>query len=537
MENEVYMDIGEEDSVVDFFLWISHGDNISSESNFYPIETKFQSIILYSKPFQAITSSELKDLLEEPCKLLVGSCPRIPIENEQGRHVFLPPLVFRVSPDIQNSIGLYYITFNKYDNVIEGEGIKYFSGIKCKSEIETLYNQENLVNKYGGDNFITYSQIFKLVKDECSKKNLNPKDVLLGIFSCQTNIEEYSKKYAKKITDLIPRQIDTIYPTPATIFTGNQYPANSFVSLTIIPFIKLPSSWNALAKITHQGCGINILSYFGIIEENYAREIGVCLSIKGTSIFKIVDYINYYLKKIGVNQLGYFVARSLFNEALDVLLNFVLNYKENDKYAIIFKMYNDDILPTGKKSHIGHTVAIFKYGQNIYYTDPQKSLVKEIDMNFFKDDNQIKSLYGFTNGNYNLNWKYIDIIFTVSQEPFQPSRISLPITQFIEKNLNVILVRTPDINYGGRNLFKKVKSRKYNLLTRKRVNKIKNIKNSKSKKNKKTMKNRKKHDYKGGDNNLDAFEQLMIDIDKKNNIPTVLSKLEIKDLQYNIYHI
>jgi len=44
------------------------------------------------------------------------------------------------------------------------------------------------------------------------------------------------------------------------------------------------------------------------------------------------------------------------------------------------------------------------------------------------------------------------------------------------------------------------------------------------------MKNRKKYDYMGGANNLDTFEQLMLDIDKKNNIPTVLSTLEIKDL-------
>ena len=106
MEEEIYMDIQEENDIVHFFLWISHGNNVSSRSNFYPIETKFQSVILYSKPFQAITASELKDLLEEPCKLLVGSCPRIPIENEQGRHVFLPPLVFTLTPDIQNSIGL-----------------------------------------------------------------------------------------------------------------------------------------------------------------------------------------------------------------------------------------------------------------------------------------------------------------------------------------------------------------------------------------------------------------------------------------------
>ena len=528
MEEEIYMDIQEENDIVHFFLWISHGNNVSSRSNFYPIETKFQSVILYSKPFQAITASELKDLLEEPCKLLVGSCPRIPIENEQGRHVFLPPLVFTLTPDIQNSIGLYYVTFNKYNKPIEGDGIEYFYRNECKSEIEILYNHENLVNKYGGDNFITYSQIFKLVNDECLKKNLKPRDVLLGIFSCQTNIEEYSKKYTLKITDLIPRQIDTTYPTPATIFTSNQYPANTFVSPTIIHFNELPPSWNALAKLKHQGCGINVLSYFGVIEENYARETAVCLSIKGTSIFKIVDYINDYSKNKGLNQLGYFIVRYEFNQALAILLQFVNNYKD-DNYAVIFKMYDEDILSTGKKSQIGHTVAIFKYRGNIYYTDPQLSLVKEIGMDFFKDDTQIKSLYGLTNGKYNVNWKYIDIIFTVSQEQFKSDRISLPITQFIQQFSNLILVRSPDINYGGRNLFRKLKSRKHRLLTRKRIriNKIKNKKNGKSKK---TKKNSKKYYHKGGADNLDTFEQLMLDIDKKNNIPTALSTLEIKEL-------
>jgi hypothetical protein len=527
MEEEIYMDIPDDDNIVHFFLWISHGNNVSSSSNFYPIETKFESVILYSKPFQEITTTELSEIREEPCKLLIGSCPRIPIENARGRYVFLPPLVFSLAPNIQNSIGLYYITFNKNDKQDDVKGIKYFAGIQCKSETEILYNYENLVNKYGEDNFITYSQIFKLVKDECLKKNLEPQNVLLGIFSCQTTIEEYSKKYTSKITELIPRQIEQGYLTSATIFTADQYPANTFVSPTIIHFYKLPPNWNALAKLKHQGCGINVLSYFGVIEENYAREITVCLSIKGTSIFKIADYINDYSKNKGLNQLGYFIVRYEFNQALAILLQFVNNYKENDNYAIIFKMYNEDILSTGKKSQIGHTVAIFKYGGEIYYTDPQASLVKEIGMDFLKDDKEIKSLYGLTNGKYNVNWKYIDIIFTVSQEPFKPSRISLPITQFIQQFYNLILVRTPDINYGGRNLFKKVKNRKYSLLTRKRLNKIKNKKNSKSKK---TKKNSKKYYHKGGADNLDAFEQLMLDIDKKNNISTVLSTLEIKEL-------
>jgi hypothetical protein len=524
MEEEVYMDIQEDNDIVHLFLWISHGNNVSSSSNFYPIETKFKSVILYSKPFQEITATELKELKEQPCKLLVGSCPRIPIEDEHGKHVFLPPLVFSLGYDIQNSIGLYYITFTKAEQ-----------GIQCKSQIETLYNYENLVNKYGQNTLITYSQIFKLVKDECVKKNLNPEDVLLGIFSCQVAIEEYSKKYASKITNLIPRQIEKTHLKPATIFTANEYPANTFVSPTIITFNQLPPDWKALATLKHQGCAMNVLSYFGIIEESYARETAVCLSIKGTSIFKIVDYIDYYMKTRGFNSLGYFVVRLPFIIALNKISYYMNKFKETDKYAIIFKLYNQNILSNGKRSHIGHTVAIFKYDKNIYYIDPQQGVFKQIDIYLLNFDYQIKTLYGLTNANYNVNWEYIDLIFTVSQEPFGSS---LPIIQFLQENLNNILIRTPDINYGGRNLFKKIKSKKHNLLTRKRIltrktlltRKRVNKKNKKHNKSKRNIKNSKKYHQMGGDNNLDTFEQLMVDIDKKNNIPTVLSTLEIKDL-------
>lgn len=78
---------------------------------------------------------------------------------------------------------------------------------------------------------------------------------------------------------------------------GSEFREDVVVSPTIIEVAKLPQDWEALAEMKHQGCGLNVLSFFGIIEENEAREKVVCLNLKGTSIFKIVDYIMYIVVK------------------------------------------------------------------------------------------------------------------------------------------------------------------------------------------------------------------------------------------------
>ena len=50
------------DKHIDFFLWVSHGNNVSGNNSFYPIKTDFVSISLYSAPYRIITSSLLENI-------------------------------------------------------------------------------------------------------------------------------------------------------------------------------------------------------------------------------------------------------------------------------------------------------------------------------------------------------------------------------------------------------------------------------------------------------------------------------------------
>jgi hypothetical protein len=540
---------------INFFLWVSHGANVSSENNFYPIQTKFKSIILYSKPFQIIYKKDLEEAITNPCRLVLGTCPYIPVNSGSGNHVFLPPLIFinkeeEPDEDVKQYTGLYHFVLDVDPTQTSNPSdIPFGAPLNCVVTSDNkLYDHDDFINIYGTTR-ITYSQIFKLVTDKSRERNLNLEDVLLGIYSCQEVIDAYSGEYVKKISNLIPKRIDlNLIEAAAPIFTTKNYPKNSFVSINVIKINRsITTDWNALAKITHQGCALNVLSYFGIIPETSAREQTVCLSLKGTSIFKIVDFINLFINETTNNPpLGYFVLRLDFNSAIWDIVRLLSSYSE-DNYFIIFKMYTkkyQENTENTKYSHIGHTVAMFKSNNLYYYVDPQASIFQELtddvtaikslpgnNENYFMDIiSTIKSLPGNNENNF------IDIIYSVRNE-FPQNRPNQSTDVFIIKTKSQglsIVERTPDINFGGKKLFKKKKNKslikiknKSKSMKKRKNNKSKSIKKRKNNKSKKSKKN---HIGGNDETKLDKFEQLMIDIDKEHNIPTALGISVIKDI-------
>jgi hypothetical protein len=519
---------------INFFLWVSHGANVSSENNFYPIQTKFKSIILYSKPFQKIYETDLVETTTNPCRLILGTCPYIPVSSGSGNHVFLPPLIFinkEEEPDnvVRGYTGLYHYVLDVDPNQINPSDILFGSPLNCVViSYEKIYGHGHFLSMYETRR-ITYSQIFKLVTDYSSQHNLNLEDVLLGIYSCQEVIDAYSGEYNKQISNLIPKRIDPNLIPEAPIFTLKNYPKNSVVSITAIGINRLIDKWKgSLAGITHQGCALNVFSYFGIIPNTSSREQAVCLSLKGTSIFRIIDIINYFLDVIKKPlPLGYFVVRFDFDHAITNIVNFMSSYSE-DNYFIIFKMYTEKYqanTQNTKYSHIGHTVAMFKYNNLYNYVDPQASVVQELGGDLTEIISTIRSLPGNNEKNF------IDLIFTVRYE-FPENRPNESTDVFIIKSKSQgvsIVERTTDINFGGRKLLKKKKNKSLIKTKNKSMKKRKN-KKSKSIKKQKNKKSKKNHIGGNDETKLDKFEQLMIDIDKEHNIPTALGISEIKDI-------
>jgi hypothetical protein len=134
------------------------------------------------------------------------------------------------------------------------------------------------------------------------------------------------------------------------------------------------NDWQALATITHQGCALNVLSYYNIIHENIARGQVVCLTPKGTSIFTIVDYIKAYLLfDKGISSIGYCIKRFDITTGFSLLLHFLNYVPEN--YVIIFKIYSEYYIPgTYDYSHIGHAISLIKYKSFSIVTFPSRHL-------------------------------------------------------------------------------------------------------------------------------------------------------------------
>ena len=172
--------------------------------------------------------------------------------------------------------------------------------------------------------------------------------------------------------------------------------------------------WAALGKITHQGCGMNVLAFYDLMTQSKARQLGVCLTLKGTSIFRIIDYINYHIMTFEHQLLKFFVCRAVLETGLREINAFMNKNKSDKSYVIIFKMYRENNIP-GKPqefSESGHTLSIaFNINDGkTWLMDPQIQYYTQINT-----DNS-EELYQLVNSKYNYDadvmnhFKFIDLI-------------------------------------------------------------------------------------------------------------------------------
>jgi hypothetical protein len=511
-------------NVLHFYLWISHGTNVSSNHNYYPLETKFSALTFYSRPFETI-SSEFLQMLDSViinstnnqqgspiiCSLISGACPHIPVTDKKTKkkNVYLPPLIFGVFPDDADDIKKY-------------SGLYYFTLIKTNKENCKILKNEQILdhNKLLQFGNITYSLIFKFVLENCKTKNLNPNDVMLGIYSCQSKNDKYIQEYNQSdINNFIPKYADISLETANILTNMSQFADNGYSSLCIIPY-KTLKPWNALGGIKTQGCGLNVLSYYDIIDQTSAREETTCLNIKGTSIFRIIDYIydyNFWASASKYSDDKYFVLRMEIETGLHlIIVDFMNKYKINN-YAIIFKVYKEEKIFNKEFSEVGHSVSIAYNQGNIIYIDPQGELNAILQGTPEEMANQLYS--EFLN---KTQFRYMDVIFTYydNKEKFGPEIPTFDkkyIMERIDKKIVYFRPKPFDVNYGGNN---KNKKRLVNNNKKKtRVNNKKKTKINKTKKNKTKNKRKNKKGQYGG---YDAFEEAMLDADKKNGIPSVL---------------
>lgn len=421
-----------DNDIVHFFLWVLHGENISAEANYYPFDFIFNSLAMYSEPFEFITTTEFHTLVQKPCKFLQGRCPFLPIYNEKRKkyEVFLPPLFFMVgSPDIEEAIneylGLHYFSIRKtgVDTMKDPNDIYSYIGKDICEIVDSrkLINYEQILSLFGADNLISYAMILHEVKTLCNSAGIDPKNAIVGIFSCQGKNPLYASEYTKGTKALVPKVVRAPSAAKTNIYndTTNLPPANSYASPLIIVFKgKLKPVQNVVPTVTRQGCGINVLSYYDILPKSKASEKIACLNLVGTPIYEVVNYLDDYVSKRGVTN-HYAIVRYELQAGITALVNFIASFvNPPGSYALIFKLYDSLLQPdTNKFNQAGHSVSIAVYEGNIFFIDPQAQMSKNVTNEVKTHAAQltvelvVQYLTEFIINTYHKN--YIDIIFTV----------------------------------------------------------------------------------------------------------------------------
>jgi hypothetical protein len=524
-----------EQPILDFYFFVAHGNNINSNHNFYPIETDFEALTMYSMPYELYRDTLIplfkQNNSEHVCRLIYGACPKIPIVNKDTgkKIVYLPPLIFS-GDDLRNKylvehMGLYHFKISKEGYITGSHSVKK---PVCKVMKSRKIVTNDILLVY---NKLTYSNIFNWIEKDCKRNNIDPNSVMLGIMSCQSY---QGKNNNTNITSLIPKQINTMISSFINTLTDIQ--SDKYISLQIdwttqsFNPIQLNKKTEYYRDHGASQCGwwnVFLLSagFVNTEREDQVSEI-ICSRKKEFSIFELIKYVYPY--SLSNEQM---VIRFPIINGLNIIFNYINNFEipdsspEDATYTIlfcpVFKSRNggfgsDKICLLIRGRTQLYYICYSDYTKKYYeYSEILKLGNDKVDENI----NKLMTLTDSKSEDYELSgYDYIDIVFIVKDIKYFTGRgINKPnynkeqFKNLLEDNNGIIINKETynDIasNKGGKKI--KRKNKKSN----------KKIRSKKNYTRKRIMKNKKQL---GGNNDPDTFEKLMLTIDRENDVETKL---------------
>lgn len=376
-----------------YFFWISHGESTSSLNHLQETKNTLPRTTLFGHALQLTTSHMLENILQ-PSKQLDKSGLNVPIAHNlewlltchestldyrsdyvakkikyKSRKTTynvtnLPPLRFSVSPG--------YDQITKMSNglrFIDIIGLYHYS-----TETQTFTKILNWVDLSQKKHWF-YNDIFKALR-ETKKHGIDLDDAALGIYCCRATTEKYALEYGGNFSmtsHAHPIERNIIHEEISLITNENDLDEFDSISPFLIENNNTSGGWSALGERTDQGCGLNVLSYFGIIPQRDAREMAVCLT-KGTSIVEICRYVNDYLRRRNIIR-TFVIRRHTLNYALSTIMQTFVSLPFTGRWATFMKIYknpqHEDMF-----NNRGHTFAFTvdkddKGAYQIAFVDPQ----------------------------------------------------------------------------------------------------------------------------------------------------------------------
>ena len=353
------------------YLICQHGINTANTHSLYPIRSPFPSVVYYSPgAYQILPEDTARRLIQECEGDLVTSTE---LQNgtfkafSDHHYLHLPPLLNKIE-----EADLHKPLFT----ALEGVWRVVFTNNIVKSKTRLLDQRQWLAKAFNNRTETTRTQSFilhtleKIVREQRD----DPTTVSVGMLVChdQTAYRHLIADMSGNPSYANAAEEPVLLPKKELFSSSEEIRPRHELSLALwgVPgFNPLSTSaWTALARQRIVGCGMNVLAYYGIIQESEARCRVSALPVQGQSIFSV--YTMFHDAKI-IEPTKFVVVRvSLENS--DVLFQELQKIPE---HAVTFvKLYAADAIRKGaavEDSHVGHTISFIKHQGVLYLVDPQ----------------------------------------------------------------------------------------------------------------------------------------------------------------------
>lgn len=495
------------------FLLVCHGSSVSQFKTYFKTRAYFKNIeymIPFGKKLYALKGIDelYNNINYVPNDASGGIDTYLDINRENvtidsveyrgneiivsdNEYAYLPPMVFspithenpekgmtkEIVSAFDKVMGLYHYALNETDR-------KYYP-------VHVIADYKILVDTMAGGASLTYSLITKLVRDyfknvRSSKIAFEDQYVAVGkdimdnpdktLFEKSSIVFHTCRSYFYNTNVLDDNTLNffnsTVVirqePSPATIITElNPADAVSLLSIDIKNFdiFETMTHWQgALAGLYHQGCGLNVLSFYNLLNMETALGAAACVNI-GTSIFKIADYIKDKLPSsdIGVCRMsidGYITLLQTIINELVKYLSVYSSFAENSYFpdiVFILRVYTEN-MQRGKEgvyNEVGHFISICLKDNHIYFIDPQVSVAEKMkyEASYVATNAILEFLNSmFARPTYS-SFKYCD--FYLYKNPVSP----LTYDTLASRYGGVIRTRSLSLSFGGKKTVKTQKKR------------------------------------------------------------------------------
>lgn len=508
------------------FLFVCHGNSVSQFKTYFKTRAYFKNIeymIPFGEPLYAVKGIEdlynnihatpsdgtgdINSYLNMNRQDIVDN--NVTYKNNEiiiseDEYAYLPPMVFtpitQENPSegiTQELVAQYNSVMGLYHYALNREDGKYYL-------INIVADYDELVKSMGNSSSLTYSTIARLVRNyfkNVSLSNIQFNEIYAPVrdhimnntyealyesssiifFTCRSyfyNTGVINKDVLKFFNSTVVIRQE---PTPASIISElSPTDTVSLLSVDIKNFdiYETIKNWQgALAGLYHQGCGLNVLNFYNLLNREAAIGAAACVNI-GTSIFKIADYIK---DKLPISDIG--VCRMPLVEYIKLIqtiisqivkcLSIYSSFSENSYFhdvVFMFRVYTENKQRgTDAYNEVGHFLSICLKDNHIYFIDPQAYIVDKIKYeDSYIDKNTVSDFLNniFATTTYS-GYKFCD--FYIYKNP-----ISLLTYDTLNTQYGGVIRPRPQIIFGGKTNNNRTKRAKRNKADKQaRIRKVK----------------------------------------------------------------